>query len=196
MIARKRSTESERSPRASTSPMVARVISATVRTAAKVTSRSSAASSSSARVRSRSPPITATTLPHRAFTVGRPRRYMPGVDHVVVEQAGGVHQLRGHRHVEQPGLGRAGGEAEEVHHGRSHPLAPAADAEVAAGVEQGVRLPHLAGPLAQHRPRRASVASRKRAASGVVSRRASLASSNRAASGVVMVMSFTLFKTT
>src|SRR5262249_32980166 len=35
------------------------------------------ASSSRARVSKRSPPTTATMLPHRAFTVGRPRRYMP-----------------------------------------------------------------------------------------------------------------------
>jgi hypothetical protein len=102
----------------------------------------------------------------------------PRIDHVVVEEARRVDQLRRHGNMEERGLRCAGGQPEQVHHSRADPLATAADAEVTAGVEERVRLAHLARAVREDRGEAPSVASRNRAASGVVS------------------IWFTLFKTT
>ena len=82
--------------------------------------------------------MTATMLPQSAFTVGRPRRNMPWSSDVVVQKAGRVHQLGRHADVQQRGRRGIHRPAEEVHHQRSQPLSPAADAEVPGGIAQRV----------------------------------------------------------
>ena len=133
---RSRSSGRSRSPRASTSAMAARVISATRASASWVSRGSSRDSRSSAdgehQVAAHHRHDVAPARVHR----GPAAAEHAGVHHVVVQEAGGVDELRGH--APRPPAARAGtptARAEEAHQHGAGALAAAAQAQVPRGVE-------------------------------------------------------------
>ena len=106
---------------------------------------------SSAPDSSRSPDITATMLPQRAFTVGLPAAEHAVVDHVVVQQRRGVDQLGCDRRLDQLRVGHAQRVTEDLHQHRPRPLA-AAEAQVPrCGHQRVVPRRALAAQLRQER---------------------------------------------